>query len=353
MDRVKRNEKRTERREQGQEGVSEDEPDELAPFLMVAPSGDKAGPPSTGAASFVAPENSNDLRSSTTLLFDDTVAEKNSFKANDNSIPDAIYSLARNGISPPLTLFLPTSLDRVRSGNAKTVKHGTGETTKVNVIDVSAFPDEETLSQATFVTCYNTFLTFVEGCAGARIFRGFAQHYNHILSADLKTWFPAYLAFDRQIRAQFFTKPYIIDIQDPEYRDALQSAKDSLLFSNFDNSPPDDDAASFGVSRSGRESRERPKPYDRDEGVHSVLCFRCGRMGHTAPRCSEADPNRFGRNFVIFANRDGLFRISDQRPVCMRYNCASCDASTTNSHALHICSLCADPHHGAVDCTRN
>ncbi|KAJ7181970.1 hypothetical protein C8R46DRAFT_1210440 [Mycena filopes] len=170
MDRVKRNEKRTERREQGQEGVSEDEPDELAPFLMVAPSGGKAGPPSTGAASFVAPENSNDLRSSTTLLFDDTVAEKNSFKANDNSIPDATYSLARNGISPPLTLFLPTSLDRVRSGNAKTVKHGTGETTKVNVIDVSAFPDEETLSQATFVTCYNTFLTFVEGCAGARIF---------------------------------------------------------------------------------------------------------------------------------------------------------------------------------------
>ncbi|KAJ7658474.1 hypothetical protein B0H17DRAFT_1213218 [Mycena rosella] len=48
---------------------------------------------------------------STKLLFDDTVAEKNSFRANDNSIPEAIYSLAKNGISPPLTLFLPASLE--------------------------------------------------------------------------------------------------------------------------------------------------------------------------------------------------------------------------------------------------
>ncbi|KAJ7797884.1 hypothetical protein B0H13DRAFT_1933949 [Mycena leptocephala] len=87
----------------GEESVSEDDTDELSPFLMVIPS--DMSPPSK-------------------LLFDDHVAEKNSFHAHYNSIPP-IYSLAKNGISPPHTLFLLESLERVLSSNVKTVKHGT------------------------------------------------------------------------------------------------------------------------------------------------------------------------------------------------------------------------------------
>ncbi|KAJ7496182.1 hypothetical protein B0H11DRAFT_2385568 [Mycena galericulata] len=346
--REKRNEKREERREKGDNEVSDDEPDELTPFLVVA--SERSGPGNSGDAAFQKTATPHIAHSSNRLLFEDAVAEKNSFQAHDNSIPDAVFSLAKNGISPPLTLFLPQSLGRLRSGNVKTVKHGTGETTRVTVMDVSEFPDEETLDQATFLTCYNTFLTFLEASAGARIFRGFVAHYNRILSdPDLSTWFAAYQVFDKKIRAQFFTKPYIIDVQDSQYRDALQSAKNLLLMSS---SELDEDDSSFGVVRSGREKLERRQPYERDDGSHSVLCFRCGRMGHNAVRCAEANPSRHGRNFVITATREGLFRIHDNRPVCMRYNCGSCDASG-NNHAVHICSLCSDPHHGAVNCTRN
>jgi hypothetical protein len=103
-----------------------------------------------------------------------SIAEKNSFRTHDNTIPGAIRSLAKNGISPALTLFLPASLERIRSSNVKTVKHGTGETTKITVIDLTDFPNEQELDQATWCTCYNTFLTFLEGTAGTRIFEGFA-----------------------------------------------------------------------------------------------------------------------------------------------------------------------------------
>ncbi|KAJ7697910.1 hypothetical protein B0H17DRAFT_1130190 [Mycena rosella] len=292
-----------------EEGISDDEADELSPFLMVIPSGEK---PIPGDAVDVSPQHIVPSHTSTKPLFDDTVAEKNSFRANNNSIPEVIYSLAKNRISPPLTLCLPASLERIHSSNVKTVKHGTGETTKITVIDVSEFPDEGTLDQANFLTCYNTFLTFMEGSAGRNIFRGFATHYDHILSdPDIRTWFLAYRVFDKKMGAQFFTRPYIIDAQ---YRDALQAAKNLLLMSNSVNSAQPMDASSR-ILRIGKERSERSKPYGRDDKQHSVLCFRCGRMGHSAPRCSACDPSRHGRNFVIFTTREGLFCIHDQRPV--------------------------------------
>ncbi|KAJ7429534.1 hypothetical protein B0H11DRAFT_2300488 [Mycena galericulata] len=226
--REKRNEKREERREKGDNEVSEDEPDELTPFLMVASAQERSGPGNSRDAAFQKTATPHIAHCSNRLLFEDAVAEKNSFQAHDNSIPDA-------------------SLERLRSGNVKTVKHGTGEMTRVTVIDVSEFPDEETLDQATFLTCYNTFLTFLEASAGPRIFRGFVEHYNRILSnPDLSTWFAAYQVFDKKIRAQFFTKPYIIDVQDSQYRDALQSAKNLLLMSSSEQDE-DPDSSSFGV----------------------------------------------------------------------------------------------------------
>ncbi|KAJ7212622.1 hypothetical protein GGX14DRAFT_620923, partial [Mycena pura] len=287
--------------------------------------------------------------------FDDQVAEKNTFRANDDSIPSAIASLAKNGISPPLSLFLPASLARIRSSNVKTVKHGTGETTKVTVLDVSDFPAEDTLTQSSFFTCYNTFLSFLEPITGPSIFRGFAQHYNAILKDDeIDDWFPAYQAFDKKIRAQFFTKPYIVDITSAEYQIALQSAKNTFM--NHSHSKP-----ASGASHPARERADRFKPYekdrdfrnrDRDFRTKNTLCFRCGRTGHGGVSCSEKNPSKHGREFTVYANRDGLFRVRDDRAVCMRFNIGVCD-STARNHPIHICSLCGDSHHGATSCTRN
>ncbi|KAJ7799274.1 hypothetical protein B0H14DRAFT_3788169 [Mycena olivaceomarginata] len=362
--RVGRNDKRRERRAAGEEGVSDEEPDDLTPFMMVVPSGAQgtanplvtpSGHGEQGLNS--SPEVQAVADSEQELLFDDNIAEKNSFRAHDNTIPGAIRSLAKNGISPALTLFLPASLERIRSSNVKTVKHGTGETTKITVIDLTDFPNEQELDQATWCTCYNTFLTFLEGTAGTRIFQGFAAHYNRILGdPELTVWFPAYRDFDRKIRAQFFTKPYIIELDD-EYRSALQTAKNSFLMLNRSSVS----TGSATHPRGGpstrdtlpRDKTERPKPYERETtSRRKVLCFRCGRTGHPAGVCPESTPSRHGREFIIYANRDGLFRITDNRAVCMGFNIRRCD-STGRDHAIHICSLCGDSHHGAADCTRN
>ncbi|KAJ6548080.1 hypothetical protein B0H10DRAFT_2243259 [Mycena sp. CBHHK59/15] len=164
-ERRKQNDDRAQRRAADERDVvSEDEEDELGPYILAGkvPSGVVSGGPGN-------------------LLFEDGVAEKNTFHAHNNSIPI------------------------IRSSNVKTLKHGTGESTKVTVIDVSEFPDERSLDQATFLTCYNTFLTFLETAAGTKILQGFARHYNNILSdPELKLWFPAYRNFDGKIRAQFW-----------------------------------------------------------------------------------------------------------------------------------------------------
>jgi hypothetical protein len=341
--RMERNEKRGDRRKAGEENVSDDEGEPFAPYTLVFPSGDL--PPAHGGL-----ESTNSAPASN-FLFDDDAAAANSFEANDNSIPSSIFYLAKNGISPPLTLFLPASLARIRSSNIKTVKHGTGETTKVTVIDVSDFPDEGTLDQATWFTCYNTFLTFMGLAAGPRILEGFAAHYNHILTdPELSQWYPAYRSFDQGIRARFFTTPFVLKVKNEEYRAALQSAKNSFLISSRTSSS----TGSRGSGAPPKEKGERSKPYDRDDSTRkkTLLCFRCGRSGHGAVTCDQTEPSRHGRAFVITASRDGLFRISDKRAVCMGFNCGRCN-SNSSRHPIHICSLCSDAHHGAVDCTRN
>ncbi|KAJ7208595.1 hypothetical protein GGX14DRAFT_365198 [Mycena pura] len=373
--RLERNNKRSERRKAGEANVSEDEDDEISPYFLgnstgansVPPAGLGAVPNAPGPAPgpavpdpVVPGPEADPVVANPKLLFTDKNAATNSFRANDNTIPNAIFSLAKNGISPPLTLFLPASLARIRSSNVKTVKHGTGESTKVTVIDVSDFPDETTMEQAVWNSTYNTFLSFMDLAAEAHIVQGFSRHYDHILSdVAVETWFPAYRNFDRTIRAQFFTTPYIIDIHSSDYRTALQAAKDAYIWSNLPSHTPSGPRASGGSG--GRERVDRHKPYDRENRPQSdggqrrkpVLCFRCGRTGHPAGRCPEKTPSKHGREFVIYANSDGLFRISDQRAVCMLFNCGRCESTPGSRHPIHVCTLCGDAHHGAIDCTRN
>ncbi|KAJ6553387.1 hypothetical protein B0H19DRAFT_1296093 [Mycena capillaripes] len=178
--RPERNNKRAERREKGEKDVSDDEGDELSGFMMGAPSGEN--PAHVNHTVVVVPKSTEMTGSDAELLFSDEAAAHYTFHANDMSIPTAIRSLAKNGISPPLNLFLAASLEHIRSSNVKTVKHGTGETTKVTVIDLSDFPAEEILDQATWLTCYNGFLMFLETSAGPLIFQSFARHYNQLLS---------------------------------------------------------------------------------------------------------------------------------------------------------------------------
>lgn len=102
------------------------------------------------------------------------------------------------------------------------------------------------------------------------------------------------------------------------------------------------------------------KPYDASERPFRTrpsemvsYCLRCGSSdGHRAYSCKAETPNKRGRAFVVFADQKGLYRITDQRPVCIRFNLGQTCGQPSDWHPIHICSLCADANHGASLCPR-
>ncbi|KAJ7651137.1 hypothetical protein FB45DRAFT_731575 [Roridomyces roridus] len=294
-----------------------------------------------------------------TSRFTDQVTAENKFQANDESIPALIGTLANAGLSLPLTLFLADSLSRLRSDTVKTIKHS-GPLGDFQVVDVSQFPTEDKLSRADYMSVYNVFLKFIAETCGPLTARGFALHYNLILSEpDLEMWFPAYLCFDQQLCSQFFTRPFIIDPSSSEYQGALNKARQTQLKRENEQLRSLTAASSAPPSRSGhggryptqpQHERAPPRsPYERKE----MLCFWCGRLGHGALSCSETTPSRHSRQCVIRCDAKGLFRLSDGQAVCFTHNLGhKCKGKGVNQ-ALHICTLCSDPEHGAAKCTRN
>ncbi|KAF8056182.1 hypothetical protein FPV67DRAFT_1395692, partial [Lyophyllum atratum] len=269
----------------------------------------------------------------------------------DKSIPEAIRILVKCGRSPPLSLFLPEILERIRYGvNIKYVKLGTGSNANTRILDVTEFPDEGELRQDQWTVAYNAFLNFISVIAGSQIQAGFYTHYDSMLSDKFFTYFfAAYRSFDRDIRARFFTQPYIIDPTDSKYLSQLQDAKTI----NNRESHPSVRYKPYEVSHPGRSTSFRAQTMATSSS-YPPLCLRCGaKDGHQAATCAANVPSRQGCSFVIFTRGKYINRLSDKQPVCIRFNLGICSSSNGDRHALHICSLCGDTHHGATSCTRN
>lgn len=221
--------KRAERRTNGEDSVSKDSEDEVTPLLVVPNS--NAG---ISTASATAAANANIAAPNLDLIVDNDVAAKNSLEAGDNNVPKAIVTLAKPGISPPLTLFTPESLERIHLAlGTKSVKVTTEVKDATHVLDVSGFPPESSLNQADWCTTYNTFLKFIQAHYGPQVFLGFAKHYEAMISnTEFGPWFAAFKDFDQKLCAQFFTKAFIIDTSADTYTKLIQSAKNRVLMSH-------------------------------------------------------------------------------------------------------------------------
>ncbi|KAJ6605157.1 hypothetical protein DFH09DRAFT_897425 [Mycena vulgaris] len=375
-ERMARNAKRAQRRIDGEGNVSADESDEITPVLITAspatgpsqPSGNTAGGSqsniggvSVGGASGGGPGGSLTAMQNLNpdLIADDAEAAQNSLDLSEAAIPRAIFTLARSGIAPPLTLFTPDALQRIRSGlGTKSVKVTTELKDSAHLLDISLFPNENEMNQAEWMTSYNSFFKFIDRAYGPATSAGFAKHFEAMISdPEFKDWFTAFRDFDIRIRSQFFTKVFIIDPSGDTYAKLLQSAKNRALMQSraisSPVSPPVPSAA--GPSRSEKTSN-RVHPYGgqrKSSFRGNPLCLRCGSSeGHRAADCKETHPNRHGRQFVIYANKEGLFRVGSNVPVCFTYNLAGECRYSGGQHAVHMCSLCAGEH-PAIRCTRN
>ncbi|KAJ7601186.1 hypothetical protein C8J56DRAFT_767342 [Mycena floridula] len=311
----------------------------------------RSTPPPTGKGYGAAVSN----------LFTDTEASKHEFTSIDKGTPDHIIFLANHQQSPPLSLFLPKSLERIRfDKDLEFKKIGHGDNANIKILDTSNFPDEDTLAAAQWLTCYNSFLNFVIQLAqgkGDAIIAGFSDHLNTMIEdPDFDDWFSAFRSFDKQIRGRFFRQAFIIDPHSQQWTMALQASKnhfmnDALKLNSMHVQLP----ASSGSSRYGSRPSQRPGPYDHSDQSFRIsgVCLRCGAKGHQAAACSATNTSKHGRNFVVYWKDRSIFRLSDNTAVCIKFNLGTCTAPHSQSHPIHICSLCADRGHSASKCTRN
>ncbi|KAF8963308.1 hypothetical protein BDZ97DRAFT_1821575 [Flammula alnicola] len=202
--RKKRNEDRKQRREGGEKEVSEDEDDVLLSASAGVWKNDRAegvhfsqgtGTPTLGSSA----AQSEDILESPMLLkepllIEDEQANGNELSEHDNSIPDCIPLLVKCKRTPPLSLFLGESLDRIKAGrDIKYIKVGIGEHANTKILDVSTFPLDSSLTEIQWTQAYNNFLNFISSAIGERLYTGFVSHFDNMLSdQDFSRYFPAY-----------------------------------------------------------------------------------------------------------------------------------------------------------------
>ncbi|KAL1749867.1 hypothetical protein FB107DRAFT_224833 [Schizophyllum commune] len=387
-----RNQRRAERRTAGEEQVSEDEAEveavrqyrELLTYLenvkqngMPSGTGGASSGASQGAGTSpagrisateanVSPDRRPVLPSHLkSNPFNDEAVIANKFQTIDESIPQHILSLAFNNISPPLTLFLPDNLGRLRRGQGLQFQNvGHGENAKAKVLNWEAMgiADERHMPRDEWQTAYNTFIRFIGDLAdpgrGNAITQGWARHYDRMISdPDFAMQFDAFKHFDIDLRAQFFQRRFVVNPDDPKWENRLNAAK--IRFARVPAAvPPHAPVAAYSSNnphtRSVRQfTSPRHHPYNQSfRGQEINLCLRCGAQGHRSSDCRATAPKVPGRQFIVEHNH-GRLSTKDGRQVCIRFNLHGCrDDPTSYGHGAHICSLCG-ANHGAAQCTRN
>jgi hypothetical protein len=369
--RKKRNEERERKRLEDPSGnISDDEPDNITPFLEHPDKDNNAEEygqcsqttPVSNESTTAQPKGEARSTHKATpkfnvegTLFHDAEASQNKFETYNTSIPNNITLLAACDIAPPLPLFTTEALEHIRNRkNLKFVKVGTGQYENTRVLDVSDFPVDEDLSPTSWCLAYNTFLNWMSKRAQGKILEGWTMHHDAMVNnPEFQTHFQAYVSFDKEVCSRFFTNgPFIINPSDYRWSNALINKK--IVFSTkvvTNNTPSQDNTICNRCYQPydvpSRSFRSFPKPQ------FTPLCLRCGRKdGHQAPHCDASTPSRKERRWVVIYRNGNLTRISDNKPICTRFNIGTC-SSTDQSHGLHVCSLCDDTYHAAVACTRN
>jgi len=210
-----------------QKGRQKSSPFHFQPPGMFPPSSSLGGSPAPPLAKVSRQTRVSTASPSEGVLFSDEIALSKDMQVTDISIPLDIRVLASCRRSPPLTLFTPSSLARIRAGvSGKMVKISTGKNSTTQAIDVSKFPAEETLDQASWMASYGTFLRFMDAVSDPLIAQSWKEHYAKMIADPfLDRWFPAYRVFDSEIRAQFFRKEFLLKPYSATWDRALDNAK--------------------------------------------------------------------------------------------------------------------------------
>ena len=283
----------------------------------------------------------------------------NRYNPEDDTFPRDISVLAESHISPPLSLFLTSSLERLRNRTNLTYKKVGAGAHPDRVLDITSFPKDTDLSASDWMTAYQRFIIFSQSVMNPEISEGFSNHYKHV--SRLKNWdqwFSAIVDFDTKLCSQFWAKPFPINIYSEEYRSGFQASKDDILMAAQvaqETRKSETHQANLGPVRPFCPQARSFNPLDQSSRPFRqelpTICLRCGVPGHRYNACKTVQPPK-GRTFLIH-NQGGLHRLSDNKPVCLSYNLAKGCNLTGQMHPSPICTLCGDTAHGANGCPRN
>ncbi|KAJ7291716.1 hypothetical protein C8J57DRAFT_1588266 [Mycena rebaudengoi] len=310
-----RNAKRTKRKADGETDVSSDEEDETTPVLVI---------PAAGNARIALIVPAIVAPAARALIAPDAEAAKNLLDVSEGTIPKAIRALAQSGISPPLTLFVPEVLQRICSGlGTKSVKVTMELKDSVHLLDVSLFPDERNMDLATWFPCYNSFLKFIDEPYDIRIYGGFAQHFEFMISdPEFKDWFSAFRDFDIRLQAA--------------YTKLLQSAKNRSLRAAPAPALPQPTAGPSRTNKANERDRVHPYGVQKKNSFRGIsLCLRCGAIVQSTakrrgPIATAASSSSMPINMGSFASAPMLRSAS---PLTSRANANSVEGNMPFTYA--------------------
>jgi len=100
-------------------------------------------------------------------------------------------------------------------------------------------------------------------------------------------------------------------------------------------------------TRNGKPFSGTPGRKSTDQG--SILCFRCGDIGHKTGSCSKSDSEKTTRGSVVLPRNSANQLEFNGKPLCAQFMLrGNCDANPCSQP--HICSLCRKSGHAPRHC---
>lgn len=392
--RTARNMSRLTRRNEGVEGVSDDEElmttDEI---LMVAPGGEER--PNL-------PNNERGLQAANTAVtgkgaqvvdddkwaYSEEVVAKNTQQSISRTIPAQLLAMVKHRVYVPLSFYLVESMERIRL--ERELKSYKSLTKPIRIIDDSNFINERELNFTQFTEAYHNFLRCMELSTkpGSTLAMAWEDHFTRATQdPQMKMDFKVFLHMDIAMRQQLVDNPFSPVIGSEQYRagfatphqevndarvkELVDSVKAELAVARMQPNSNKDSryhpySATYGNGAgSSRPGNSFPMRYNEVESSNSFrgkntrdakprICLKCGATdSHISLQCNATTLYRHAdRKTNISVKDKRLVYDADSQPVCFRFNLHNACSSDHARHPPHRCTLCLAPFHGAAHCTR-
>ncbi|KZT08988.1 uncharacterized protein LAESUDRAFT_757172 [Laetiporus sulphureus 93-53] len=154
------------------------------------------------------------------------------FQYQSLEIPPAIVKLGLARVHIPLTLLTPSAIRKIHQypTSVKTKKVLTYAGQKLDLLDLSAWPDESSLPPERFFEAWQNMLKIYARIGDDTVTNRFQTHFGYILALpDFAEDYKAILRFDCEVRRRYMNNPARFSPADSSYQNRLNAIKSRVL----------------------------------------------------------------------------------------------------------------------------